>query len=424
MAFFMEKRRPARLAVAVLLGVALGLAVPHGAARAQHADAATPAEAVGFGARARGGGEGRTVAVTTLDDAGPGSLRWAAEELSGPRTITFDLGGEIALSHQIEIGPDVTLDARSAPEAVTVTGGRLRVVGSNVILRGLRLRPGDGPGDDPENRDGLSIGKNKTPIRNVLIDGNSISWSVDEGLAVWGDVADVTISNNIIAEALDLSIHPKERHSMGLLIGGGAAKRITVIGNLLAHNRHRNPNVKDHSQQVEFLNNLIYNWGPSGFQGDGSTIHIIGNVYAPGPNTVDRPPLHLQDGDTPGPNFYVSDTIGAVREDAEVRLSDGPVFEDSGAPVMAAAEVEDAVLERAGALLPARDAIDERVVAEVRARSGYIIDSPEQVINGRVPPKPREPETAEGRDSAAENRCSGQNCVAGEAGARAPDSGG
>ena len=261
------------------------------------------------------------------------------------------------------------------------------MVGSNVIVRGMHLRPGDGPGDAPDNRDGLSIGDGSKPIRNVLIEGNSISWAVDENLAVWGNVADVTISNNIIAEALDQSIHPKGRHSMGLLIGGGSAKRITVIGNLLAHNRHRNPNIKDDSRQIEFINNLVYNWGPSGFQGTGSTVNIIGNVYIPGPNSVERPPLHLQDAGRPGPNFYVSDTEGEIRADAEVALSKAPAFAGSGAPVIPSAQVEDAVLANAGARHPQVDATDLRLLEEVRGRTGYIIDSPRQVIQGRLPRK-------------------------------------
>uniref|UniRef100_A0A2A3JWZ7 Pectate lyase domain-containing protein n=2 Tax=Alloyangia mangrovi TaxID=1779329 RepID=A0A2A3JWZ7_9RHOB len=369
-----------------ILSTALAaFAPPVGIARAETAAPADAPELIGFGALTRGGGDGRTLHVTTLADDGPGSLRWAAEQEQGPRIIHFDVGGTIDLSRQIQIGPDITLDGGTAPGGITLTGGRLRVVGSNVIVRGMRLRPGDGPGDAPDNRDGLSIGDGSKPIRNVLIDGNSISWAVDENLAVWGNVADVTISNNIIAEALDQSIHPKGRHSMGLLIGGGSAKRITVIGNLLAHNRHRNPNIKDDSQQIEFINNLVYNWGPSGFQGTGSTVNILGNVYIAGPNSVDRPPLHLQDAGRPGPNFYVSDTLGEIRRDAEVGLSKAPTFAGSGAPVMPSAEVADSVLAHAGARLPEVDSTDLRIFEEVISRGGYIIDSPRQVIGGRIP---------------------------------------
>lgn len=378
-------RRRGVLATIFVLALGAGGVVSAAAAGAQSVGAAGPEAPVGFGALTRGGEGGRTVLVTSLSDDGPGSLRAAVENERGPRIVAFDVGGTIELSHQIQVGPDVTIDGSTAPGGITLTGGRLHVIGSNVIVRGMRLRPGDGPGDAPENRDGLSIGDGDKPIRNVIIEGNSLSWSVDEVLAIWGNVADVTISRNIISEALDQSIHPKGRHSMGLLIGGGSAKRVSVIGNLLAHNRHRNPNVKDNSTQIEFINNLVYNWGPSGFQGTGSSIHIIGNVYVPGPNSVDRPPLHLQDAGRPGPNYFLSDTIGAVRPDAEVTLSDEPVFEGSDPPVMSSAEVEERVLAHAGARLPELDFTDRRVLEEVRTRSGAVIDSQAQVINGRQP---------------------------------------
>ncbi|SDG74296.1 pectate lyase family protein [Alloyangia pacifica] len=385
---FARVRRRDFLVAMSLAALAAGGGGPVGLARAQSAQSAEAPGLqvpVGFGAHTRGGEGGRTVLVTTLADDGPGSLRAAVEKERGPRIVAFDVGGIIALSEQIQIGPDVTIDGTTAPGGITLTGGRLHVVGSNVIVRGMRLRPGDGPGDAPENRDGLSIGDGDRPIRNVIVEGNSLSWSVDEVLAIWGNVADVTISRNIISEALDQSIHPKGRHGMGLLIGGGSAKRISVIGNLLAHNPHRNPNVKDSSTQIEFINNLVYNWGPSGFQGTGSSIHIIGNVYVPGPNSADRPPLHLQDAGRPGPNYFLSDTIGAVREDAEVTLSDEPVFEGSDPPVMSSGEVEEWVLSHAGARLPQLDSTDLRVLEEVRSRGGAIIDSQAQVINGRQP---------------------------------------
>lgn len=393
--FACSRRRLIMASSAFAAASVAGLSLPTGPGQAGQETAA----GIGFGARTRGGGDGRTLRVRSLADHGPGSLRWAAEQERGPRNIHFDIGGTIDLMRAIEVGPDVTIDGGTAPGGITVTGGRIRVVGSNVIVRGMRLRPGDGPGDDPDNRDGLSIGDRDKPIRNVLIDGNSISWAVDENLAVWGNVADVTLSNNIVAEALDHSIHPKGRHSMGLLIGGGSVKRVTVIGNLLAHNRHRNPNVKDGSLQIEFINNFVYDWGPSGFQGTESTVHIIGNVYVPGPGTVDRPPLHLQDGGRPGPNFFVSDTIGAIREDATFTLSDGPLFEGSGAPVLPSAAVEDAVLAQAGARKPALDPIDTRLLQEVRSRTGNFVDSPEEVRHGRRPKVPAGAEVTQGQNS-------------------------
>ena len=170
--------------------------------------------AKGFGAQAQGGRGGEVVKVTNLNDSGEGSLRWALEDLDQKRIVVFDVGGQIDLKDQIEINGNVTLAGQTAPGGVTVTGGRLRVVDSDVIIRGMHVRPGDeAGGDDPGNRDGIAVGKRGQTVDNVMIDSNSISWSVDELASTWGAPSNVTFSNNIMAEALQNSINPKGDHS-------------------------------------------------------------------------------------------------------------------------------------------------------------------------------------------------------------------
>ncbi len=153
------------------------------------------------------------------------------------------------------------------------------------------------------------------------------------------------------------------------------------------------------------INNLVYNWGPNGLQGTGSEINILGNVYVRGPDSVERPPFYLQDGDLTEPHFFLQDNIGALREDGVATLSEKPVFEGSGTPVLAAAQVEEAVLAHAGARLPERDAVDRRIIEEVRSRSGYIIDSPEWVMGGRKP-KPEPAEEVESSEACTTIGCS------------------
>ena len=51
----------------------------------------------GFGTQTRGGLDGRVIKVTNLDDEGKGSLRMALEALKGPRTVVFEVSGQINL---------------------------------------------------------------------------------------------------------------------------------------------------------------------------------------------------------------------------------------------------------------------------------------------------------------------------------------
>src|SRR5262245_59195913 len=79
------------------------------------ASAPQPPAAQGFGAAAPGGRGGRELTVTTLAEAGPGSLR-AAATAAGPRVIHFAVAGVITLSSPIVIRePFVTIDGSTAP---------------------------------------------------------------------------------------------------------------------------------------------------------------------------------------------------------------------------------------------------------------------------------------------------------------------
>lgn len=179
--------------------------------------------AEGFGTDTPGGRGGTVIKVTNLNNSGAGSLR-AALEASGPRIVVFDVAGVIQLDERIEITePFITIAGQTAPgDGIAIKGSPIDIQTHDVIIRGLRLRIGDGSGDPPGSRDGITLGPpwsnpGNVEVYNVVIDHCSISWAIDEnissapdGSGTSGQIYDITISNSIISEALDDSIHPRD----------------------------------------------------------------------------------------------------------------------------------------------------------------------------------------------------------------------
>lgn len=115
----------------------------------------------------------------------------------------------------------------------------------------------------------------------------------------------------------------------------------------------------------------------------------------PGPSTQAGPYEVLCDGGQP--RIYVERNIGPHQPDPEgdpwaiVGYGYGEQgvapreyqaserFPTHPGTVTGPKEAFEAVLQGAGATLPARDAVDRRVAADVRSRTGCIIDSPDQV---------------------------------------------
>ena len=79
-------------------------------------------------------------------------------------------------------------------------------------------------------------------------------------MSTWGDgnvIQDFTISNCILAQGLDNSLHEDGAHSKGLLVGYNT-QNISVLKNFFAHNRDRNPLMQGGTIS-EVINNLVYN---------------------------------------------------------------------------------------------------------------------------------------------------------------------
>lgn len=339
--------------------------------------------AMGFGAATSGGRGGPVIHVTTLASRGEGSLAWALSVLTGPRIVVFDVGGVIKLRDEIRVNGQLTLMGQTAPgDGITVEGARLAVVEDDVIIRGMRFRPGKGKGQDRSARDGISIGDKQQVVRRVIVDHNSIMWATDENAATWYEVENVTYSNNIIAEGLLNAGHADGRHSMGMLIGQ-TTRRISILRNAFFSNYWRNPQIEK-TDTTELVNNLIYNYGPGGIQvSDGpSRVDVVGNVLIAGPDTPDvqtRAAIELEDAQ-PGTAYFLQDNLTPMGVD--VASGDGVallaamplVAPASGTPTLQSYAVRGHVLAEAGARVPARDRVDQRILDSLAGNEGDVPD--------------------------------------------------
>ena len=247
--------------------------------------------AEGFGARAIGGRGGEVHQVTNLNDSGEGSLR-ACLAAKGPRTCVFRVGGTIMLQSPLTLNGDrATIAGQTAPgdgillrAAETMSPGALfRINRDDVVLRHLRLRRGASGADSAESNDVLQI----RGARDVMVDHVSVSWGVDENLAI-NDSSNVTIQWSVIAEGLLHSNHPKGPHGTGMLLYG-TGQGVSLHHNLFAHNNERNPQIKV-GATTDIVNNLIYNPGstPTVITDEFGMVRLnyVGNTYLKG---VDSP---------------------------------------------------------------------------------------------------------------------------------------
>jgi len=360
--------------------------------------------AEGFGAQSIGGRSGKVLFVTNLNDSGPGSLR-AAVKADGPRTVIFHVSGTVALKSAVVIAkPHITIAGQTAPgDGICLKNHSLVIAADNVIVRYIRCRPGD---NAKAESDALSISSG----RDILVDHCSASWSVDETLSASsrGRLGNVTVQWCIISESLHDSIHHKGPHGYGSLIRGGFGSGYTYHHNLYAHHHARLPrpgNYNDRSEDPEgfildFRNNVIYNWAgrAAGYNADGSNgtnsitkTNFVGNYYKSGINSTGNFAFsestrsakayfsgNCMNGGYPDNPWSLVSFSKFSRKDLEAYKQSNPI---SVPPV----KTDDAmtaykrVLREAGAMLSERDAVDIRIVSEVRNGTGKIIDDEEQV---------------------------------------------
>lgn len=137
----------------------------------------------------------------------------------------------------------------------------------------------------------------------------------------------------------------------------------------------------------------MYNWGGvcSGMTGDKLSANYVANYLRPGPDSSRRPPIALTK--TADVTYFVEGNVVEGRPEASGEAMFAPKEENGRrlfrlqstpfpAPPLSATSAEaalDEVIRFAGAVLPGRDGVDERIAGLVRSRGGRIINSQKDV---------------------------------------------
>lgn len=391
---------------------ALALAL---AATAAAAEPAFPG-ALGAAAHTPGGRGGALLRVTTLAADGPGSLA-AALRTPGPRIVVFEVGGVIDLGAQTLVieQPYLTIAGQTGPyPGITLIRGGIDIKTHDVVVRHLKVRPGSAGAAPGSGLDFDAI--STVGAHDVIIDHCSLTWASDENLSASGPrfveggrtLEDfrratsqrITFSHNLIAEGLAHSTHAKGEHSKGSLIHDHVGD-LLIYGNLYAHNFERSPMFKG-DVRGQVINNLIYDPGsravhynliPEEWVGHDpvpAEMLLVGNVMRAGPSTRD-PIALLMIGGAADLKLYARDNLAVDRIGRDLpqlgryttsaaRVIDMPAPSlADGVRVRPSVEVQDWVIEHAGARPWDRDDVDRRIVANVIEGRGAIIDHEEQV---------------------------------------------
>ncbi|MBA0882136.1 thrombospondin type 3 repeat-containing protein [Flavobacterium undicola] len=368
--------------------------------------------AEGGGEFTPGGRGGKVFVVSSLEDSGPGTFREACEAV-GARIIVFNVSGIIKLKKRISMrAPYVTIAGQTAPgDGICIAGETLEVDTHDVIIRHMRFRRG---ATDVSRRDD-ALGGNV--IGNVIVDHCSVSWGLDENISLYRHqfqanpkskleklpACNITIQNTISSEGLDTY-----NHAFGSTIGG---LNSTFMRNLWADNISRNCSIGMYGD-FNFVNNVVFNWWNRSLDGGDyrSMFNIINNYFKPGPITPKGEPIQYRilkpesggmEPKTFGRAYVNGNFIYGVPEvtkdnwnggvqlenlnleqakDKLAMIKQNQAFPMPKITIMSAEAAYEYVLNNVGATFPKRDAVDERIIKQVRTGKIEVKDGLENTI--------------------------------------------
>jgi hypothetical protein len=335
--------------------------------------------AQGFAAHATGGRGCPVYNVTTLADAGPGSFRDAVSH--GHRTVVFDVGGYVQLRSAVSVSGDLTIAGQTAPgEGIGTLGYEVSFgKSSNVIVRYVRFRQGNTPRQEKKSAVAITGG------HDLIFDHVSIEWGR------WDTVdmnkgRDITFQYCIIGQG----VSPQR---FGCLC---QCDRVTFSHDLWINNHSRNPKAK--GVPIQFVNNVVYNWGGAGGFVEGHSAadsydDVVGNYFIAGPSSS---LTHAFAMGTATDHVYSAGNLIDLDRDGRlngVPLANGQLGDVTVQPAphlpLTDVEVDDAatafakVVAGVGCSLH-RDGVDRALIEQVRSlgTQGKVVDADLSEVGG------------------------------------------
>jgi pectate lyase len=294
--------------------------------------------------------------------------------------VIFDVGGYVELKSIVSVASNTSILGQSAPgDGIGIRNYEVSFSKShNVIVRFVRFRLGLTPKMEKKYAVGLAEGS------NMIFDHVSIQFGRWDCIGM-SKSRDITIQNCIIGPG----IAPQR---FGCLC---ESENVTFSHNLWINNQSRNPKAKG---VVQYVNNVVYNWGVCGYVGGHSggdhSADLLANYFIKGPNSNNRfagefkPTDHLHQSG----NFIDLDCDGQLNgrlaTPADFGVGpDAPTLEEATTihpPVPVSLDTAETaykkIVEAAGCSLH-RDAVDTKLIAELTSlgKQGSTIKDPAEM---------------------------------------------
>lgn len=332
-----------------------------------------PIDYEGYGASTEGAHscdvEPEVVHVTTLDDAGAGSLREALS--AGCREVVFDVGGTIVLSSDLNIPHSyVTVDGESAPDpGITIEqpgtiGTTIEASGSigpvhDIIIHHLRM---DGLAESHENSGDIwGLDGEAAEVHNIILDHISARGATDGVFDVWEDVHDVTMSWNLISDTVT-AMHMSTGDELV------ARARFSIHHNVFEGNNERQIRLRHDTTDVDYRNNVVFGWAY--FEGGGAGLHIaydddetnpslnaVGNVFhfVAGLDGTEDDAVKFEQGADVGSVFFADNIVPAGEADLVSTSEELPVPREAVVTLYSADALAESVVPFVGTHFPTEE---------------------------------------------------------------------